>query len=89
MTDGALVLEKWAKINRLFSVDFNMQNMDGIVLIAALRTKYKNKNVINYTLPISNKPITEENVTKMIAEISGISPLFLLDTFAQKYLLVK
>ena len=46
--------------------------MDGIELIAALRIKYKKENVINYTLPISNKPITEENVTKMIAEISGI-----------------
>ena len=49
-----------------------MPNMDGIELITALRTKYKNKNVINYTLSISNKPITEENVTKMVAEIIGI-----------------
>jgi hypothetical protein len=46
--------------------------MDGIMLIAALRTKYKNKNVINYTLSISKKPITEENVTKMVVEITGI-----------------
>ena len=46
--------------------------MDGIELIATLRTKYKNKNMINYTLPISNKPTTEENVTKIITEMTDV-----------------